>query len=183
MKQNSRQDGMSTSIPPLAYLLTIRTYGSWLHGDKRGSVNRFHRTYGRPRLPHKPGLEMAERRLLKHPPVKLDAKQRFVVAQALVEIMKKRNWCLHAKNVRTNHVHWVATGNASPERIMNDCKSAATRKMVEAGVFPPGKSPWARRGSRRYLWNQTQLEEACRYVLERQGNELDWQDPEEDMES
>jgi hypothetical protein len=27
---------------PLAYLITFRCYGTWLHGDSRGSVDRFH---------------------------------------------------------------------------------------------------------------------------------------------
>jgi hypothetical protein len=26
---------------PLAYLITFRCYGTWLHGDERGSVDRF----------------------------------------------------------------------------------------------------------------------------------------------
>jgi len=26
---------------PLAYLITFRSYGTWLHGDERGSVDRF----------------------------------------------------------------------------------------------------------------------------------------------
>jgi hypothetical protein len=26
---------------PLGYLITFRCYGSWLHGDKRGSIDRF----------------------------------------------------------------------------------------------------------------------------------------------
>jgi hypothetical protein len=25
---------------PLAYFISFRTYGTWLHGDERGSVNR-----------------------------------------------------------------------------------------------------------------------------------------------
>jgi hypothetical protein len=25
---------------PLAYLITLRTFGTWLHGDERGSVSR-----------------------------------------------------------------------------------------------------------------------------------------------
>jgi hypothetical protein len=33
---------------PLAYLITFRAYGTWLHGDKRGSVNRFHNRFGTP---------------------------------------------------------------------------------------------------------------------------------------
>ena len=32
----------------LAYLITFRCYGTWLHGDSRGSVDRFHNRYGAP---------------------------------------------------------------------------------------------------------------------------------------
>ena len=35
----------------LAYLISFRTYGTWLHGDKRGSVDRFHNRYCSPYLP------------------------------------------------------------------------------------------------------------------------------------
>ena len=33
---------------PLAYLISFRTYGTWLHGDKRGSIDRHHKRYGSP---------------------------------------------------------------------------------------------------------------------------------------
>ena len=35
---------------PLAYLITFRSYGTWLHGDERGSVDRFHNQYLSPRV-------------------------------------------------------------------------------------------------------------------------------------
>jgi hypothetical protein len=39
---------------PLAYFIMFRSYGTWLHGDSRGSVDRLHNTYGTPRLPPNP---------------------------------------------------------------------------------------------------------------------------------
>jgi len=33
---------------PLAYFLTLRTYGTWLHGDERGSVDAKHNCYNTP---------------------------------------------------------------------------------------------------------------------------------------
>jgi hypothetical protein len=36
---------------PLAYPITFRGFGTWLHGDSWGSVDRFHRLYGTPMLP------------------------------------------------------------------------------------------------------------------------------------
>src|SRR5712671_5216228 len=36
---------------PLAYFISFRTYGTWLHGDKRGSIDRFHNRYRSPYIP------------------------------------------------------------------------------------------------------------------------------------
>ena len=36
---------------PLAYFITFRAYGTWLHGDERGAVDRRHNDYGTPYLP------------------------------------------------------------------------------------------------------------------------------------
>src|SRR2546428_5625205 len=35
---------------PLAFLITFRCYGTWLHGDDRGSVNQFRRASRRGRV-------------------------------------------------------------------------------------------------------------------------------------
>jgi hypothetical protein len=36
---------------PLAYFISFRTYGTWLHGDERSSTDRFHNQYGSPFIP------------------------------------------------------------------------------------------------------------------------------------
>jgi hypothetical protein len=36
---------------PLAHLITFRCYGTWLHGDERGSVDRAHNRYRSPYIP------------------------------------------------------------------------------------------------------------------------------------
>jgi len=94
---------------PRAYLITFRCYGTWLHGDERGSVDRFHNRYGAPFLPHHEGRRQYEQKLLKHPPVELDAARRAAVEAAIRETCEKRGWLLRAINVRTNHVHTVVT--------------------------------------------------------------------------
>ncbi len=33
---------------PLAFLITFRCYGTWLHGDQSGSIDRFHNRYKSP---------------------------------------------------------------------------------------------------------------------------------------
>jgi hypothetical protein len=76
----------------LAYFITFRTYGTWLHGDKRGSVDRFHNRYGSPRLPPNKLRENYSRSLLKRPPVRLTGKQRKVVEESIWETCKAQKW-------------------------------------------------------------------------------------------
>ena len=73
---------------PLAYLITFRSYGTWLHGDSRGSVDRFHNRYGTPRLPPNDRWRKYNRDLLKHLPVKLRNRQRAVVEKAIARRAK-----------------------------------------------------------------------------------------------
>jgi len=50
---------------PIAFFITFRTYGTWLHGDERGSVDRCHNHYGTPRLPANTLRQQYELQLLK----------------------------------------------------------------------------------------------------------------------
>jgi REP element-mobilizing transposase RayT len=157
---------------PLGYLITFRAHGTWLHGDERGSIDRFHRTYGTPMLP--PSLQRAnyERRLRKQQPVNLDSRKRASIESGILETCTIRNWSLWAFNIRTNHVHTVVSADCKPERILSALKANATRSMREAGCWKSDRSPWVYRGSKRYLWTERQLNDAIEYVMHDQGEPL-----------
>ncbi len=78
---------------PLAYLITFRSYGTWLHG-RSGSVDRFHNVYGTPTLPPDEARRQYNKRLLAQRPVKLDGKQRAAVELAARETCRIRDWRL-----------------------------------------------------------------------------------------
>ena len=79
---------------PLAFLITFRSHGTWLHGDERGSVNRFRNQYKSTRLPaEKKWLETNTKRL-RDEPVILDADQRGCVKAAANQTCKFRKWHL-----------------------------------------------------------------------------------------
>ena len=157
---------------PLGYLITCRTYGTWLHGDARGSVDRDHNLYGTPlRDPHR-GLQQAERRCLKRAAVTLNARQREVVAETIRAVCRKRGWSLSALNVRTTHFHAVIAAPEAPERVMHAFKAYATRRLRKDGFHAQGAPLWSRQGSTRYLWKPLHVESACRYVAESQGEDL-----------
>ncbi len=163
---------------PLAVFFTIRCYGTWLHGDERGSVDRHNNIYGTPRLaPNSNWGKYNEAELL-HSPVRLNAAERLSVENAIRDTCDKRRWELLSMNIRTNHGHLVAAIGGDNSRLaLSVLKANATRQLREDGLWPHQHSPWADKGSRRNLWNERSVWEACDYVMNRQGEDLskyDW---------
>jgi REP element-mobilizing transposase RayT len=110
------------------------SYGTWLHGDRRGSVDRFHNRYGTPKLAPNPQRRKYEESLLKRPPVKLTAKQRAATEDAIRDTCKTRKWILWAVNVRTNHAHSVVTADCSSRVVRSALKANATRTIESEGA-------------------------------------------------
>jgi REP element-mobilizing transposase RayT len=158
---------------PLAHLITFRSYGTWLHGDQRGSVDREHNLYKAPYASANENRKNHNKKILKGEPVLLDAPRRESVEKAIRETCNYRKWTLHAINVRTNHVHVVVSiGTKKSELALNALKANATRQMREDGCWKMNYSPWVDKGSRRNLWNERSLERAIDYVLNGQGDDL-----------
>jgi REP element-mobilizing transposase RayT len=158
---------------PLAYLLTFTCYGTWLHGDATGSIDRRHNRYGTPLLPPSPPDERANRGRMEQPPYVLDSPRRRVVRQAIEGVCAHRGWVLHALHVRTNHVHAVVHSDVKPERILNDFKAYASRALTAAGCEGSDRKRWTRHGSTRYLWKSEHVDLAVQYVLHEQGEPME----------
>jgi REP element-mobilizing transposase RayT len=167
-----RESEFNESGVPLAYFISFRCYGTWLHGDERGSVDRSHNIYGTPMLRPDEKRRQEMRSTMKRDPVELTAILRSAVEEGVRETCDKRGWALRAINVRTNHVHCVVTAEGKPELVMNAFKANATRMMVKSGAWQPGIKPWSRHGSTRYLWTETSVDRAIDYVINGQGQGL-----------
>jgi len=157
---------------PLAYFISFRSYGTWLHGDKRGSIDRFHNQYGGPYLPRIDAWHCHNRKQLKTDPFILGARERRSVEKAIRETCRIRKWHLQAVNVRTNHVHTVVTADRNPELVLNALKGNATHCLREDRLWQYAFSPWARKGSKIRLWNERSVANAIYYVLYGQGDDL-----------
>jgi REP element-mobilizing transposase RayT len=82
-------------------------------------------------------------------------------------------WNLYAVNVRTNHVHSVVSiGVKGPGAALNAFKSNATRSMREARLYQRDRTPWADKGSERWIWTEKQLTDVIDYVLYCQGDDF-----------
>jgi len=157
---------------PLAYFISFRSYGTWLHGDNRGSTDRFHNEYGAPFIPPNEKWKRYKQDLLKTKPLILNANQRQAVESTIRETCQIRQWALWAINVRTNHVHTVVTANRKPDLVLNAFKANATRELRARGLWRYSFSPWADKGSKKKLWNERSVQRAIDYVLFGQGDDL-----------
>jgi len=156
---------------PLAYLITFRTFGTWLHGDERHSVGRGGQNiYGTPDIAPNLKLNGAMKNELKQPAIVLDDSHRTAVETAVKELCEQRKYHLQAINVRSNHVHAVVSAQAKPERIADAFKAFATKKLREENLFSKELQIWARGRSRRYLWKPRHVDLAIDYVLYGQGD-------------
>jgi len=155
----------------LAYFVSFRCYGTWLHGDARSSTDRdTHHSYGAPPIAPDPAREGRERALLRHAVMRLDDNMRVVVDQAVRDVCRHRLWHLYAANVQRDHVHTVvAAPGIKPESVMSAFKAWAARRMREAGLMDGRSRVWSRHGSTIWLWTDKQLGNAIRYTLYGQG--------------
>lgn len=156
--------------PPLAYFLTWSTYGTRLHGDVRGTVDRLHNTPGEPLLPTNPEQVDHLSDALTDPPFIMTPRQRTVVDRAIRDHCGVRIWSLLALNVRSTHVHVVVNCHAthSPELAMAQFKSWSTRRLTRSGLVVRHAKLWTHHGSTRWINHRTDLVEAIDYVENRQ---------------
>ena len=106
------------------------------------------------------------------PPYHMDQIRRDAVLQAIQEVCGHRGWNLLAAHVRSNHVHTVVEAEAEPERVMNDFKAYASRRLTRMSLDEPNRKRWARHGSTRWLWKPQHLSAAIQYVVSEQGNTM-----------
>jgi REP element-mobilizing transposase RayT len=155
---------------PLAYLLTFRTYGTWLHGDERTSVREGWYRYGHPRYRTNATLERWMAEEMDQPAIVLSLEMRSVVENAIRELCERREILLRAVNVRTNHAHSVVSAAQKPERIADALKAHATKRSRESGLIDPSMRVLSRGRSRKYLWKPRHVIAAVEYTLYGQGD-------------
>ena len=157
---------------PFGFLITWTCYGTWLHGDHRGSVDDEHNLYGSPMIAGSPRRVAGVGQQLRSAPFLLTENARDLVLHTIREHSKRRGWELLAVNVRSNHVHVVVRfAGVAPEMMMGQWKLWSSRRLRESGLAQRGQQVWTRHGSTRYLWKEHELEPAVRYVVEGQDSE------------
>jgi hypothetical protein len=74
---------------PLAFFISFRCYGTWLHGDERKSIDRHNNVYGTLKIPPAPHWNEISKQRSKYRPVSLDTARRSSVERQLEKLVKK----------------------------------------------------------------------------------------------
>lgn len=142
---------------PKAWLLTWTTYGTWLHGDERGSWDRKRNPKASEFVAPNIRLLALRRSQLKYEPLLINPAMRKVMREAIEQDCEFRKRHLYALNVRTNHVHAVIANAAPPEKLLHALKARATRQLRKAGLVEHDRPVWATGGSHTWLFNDTEI--------------------------
>lgn len=157
----------------MRYFITFACYGSHLHGDDKGSVDRSHNAPGNRLLEANPDRVEVMKQQMEQAPYLLDSVRRAIVLTTLHEVCRHRHWILRAAHVRTNHIHAIIEAAVPPETVMNTLKSYASRSLNRLKIDPPDRKRWARHGSTRWLWKDDDVQETIRYVVYGQGDPME----------
>jgi hypothetical protein len=157
----------------LAYHITWGTYGTRLHGDPRGTVDRQHNQYGEAVLGFDEHRWERENSLLKFPPVFLETTRMTLVESLVPEICARGGWMNRAAACGPDHVHVILTSPNDPETIRRLAKrwlgqELSRRCAGEPGCPQPGTDAtwWAECGSIRWIFEEdgNYYDNAIRYV-------------------
>jgi hypothetical protein len=157
---------------PKAFLFTFTPYGTRLHGDERGSVDKFHNRYGGEFVPPNLEYEAVRRADLAEELLLITPKMRGIIEDTIRQHCDHREWHHHSSNVRTNHIHAVLSAAAEPARMLADLKAYLTRALRTGKAMGDRKRVWAEGGSKRYLFTDDAIARACEYVWLAQGADL-----------
>jgi REP element-mobilizing transposase RayT len=159
------------SMSSIAYHIVWTTYGTWLHGDSRGWIEKNKQGIRPPNRER----EVASRRRMVEEVVELTSDERAIIDQTIRRHCEIRDWQRHALNVRSNHVHVVVTADCDADEVMNQLKAWCSRKLSDSiGLMDQvakkaGRRRWfTEAGNKESIKDDAYFCNAVKYVLERQ---------------
>ncbi|MCX7120327.1 MAG: transposase [Gammaproteobacteria bacterium] len=157
---------------PLAFILTCRTYASWVHGDARGSVDPKHNKFLTPRLKPNNNLKKIMQDNCTENMFLMNAPQRQTVLESIINTCKFAGWHLHAAHVRSNHLHVVLNTEKEIEKVSISLKAYATRYLKKEYPELQRERFWSSGSSTGYIFRSDYLLRAIEYTIEDQGKHM-----------
>ena len=129
---------------PLGYHITFGTYGTRLHGDERGTVDRSENQHGDPIIGGNDDWQYVELTRLNWRPIVLSDAERRRVEALLPRVCEQGGWTLHACAAQPDHVHVLVSAERDGKAIRRWMKQWLTE-----GMNAPGSGEHAAQRARR----------------------------------
>ena len=151
---------------PLAYHITVGTYGTRLHGDERGTVDRRMNQPGDPIVGRVEQWQRAERASLRFEPRVFTPDQMGWVESLVPAICERGGWTLRARACAPDHLHTVVTATADGALVRKLLKRWLTQAMAKQLPLEPDEHFWAECGSVKWVWTDDYLGRVVPYVFD-----------------
>ena len=126
------------SVNPLAYHITFGTYGTRLHGDPRGTVDRKANKPGDPIIGAEPDWERMERSSLRFPAMLLTTENRSFIEFVVPSLCDRGGWELHVCAAKPDHVHVLLATSREAKPVRRWLKTWLSQALNEClGSEPP----------------------------------------------
>jgi REP element-mobilizing transposase RayT len=160
---------------PLAYHITFGTYGTRLHGDERGTVDRRHNRPGEPILGGNDCWRQADRSLLRFDPVLLTLRQRSHAEVIVPEICRKGGWRYHLAAAQPDHIHALISADADGKIVRRLLKRWLSQELSKFWPLLEEQAWWAESGSVKWIWNNDYFRNVWNYIDRQRAlrNDLD----------
>jgi REP element-mobilizing transposase RayT len=150
----------------LAFHITFGTYGTRLHGDPRGTVDRSMNRPGDPIIGRDDDWQRFERSRLRFDPIVLSRAQMVFAEQAVPPICERGGWQLWTTAAGPDHIHVVLTPtpDVDGEGIRRIFKRWLGQALSQRWPLQKDATWWAEGGSVRWVWTQQYFDNVYGYV-------------------
>ena len=179
------------SVHPLAYHITFGTYGTRLHGDPRGTVDRKANKPGDPIIGAEPDWERMERSSLRFPAMLLTTENRSFIEFVVPSLCDRGGWELHVCAAKPDHVHVLLATSREAKPVRRWLKTWLSQALNEClGSEPPAvradrdhrsrlgneglgneggedrnRSWWSKGGSIKWVWDEKYFDNVYDYIV------------------
>jgi REP element-mobilizing transposase RayT len=148
---------------PLAYHITIGTYGARLHGDERFTVDRRHNEFGTPFIERDDQRRRAEQTIRIFPAICLKEQQRTYIETVFPSICVRGHWRYHIAAAQPDHVHALLTADVPARDVRRLLKRWLGQALDER--WPVEQRWWAVGGSVKWIWDEAYFRNVFNYIL------------------
>jgi REP element-mobilizing transposase RayT len=157
------------SLFPLSYHLTFGTYGTRLHGDPRGTVDRSLNKPGDPIVGHCADWQRMELNKLKFPPRILTLEQQLHIQWSLPQICARGGWTYIECAGAPDHIHVVLSAEVEGDAIRKWLKRWLGESLTSRWPLRDDETWWAESGSIKWIWTAEYLGTVTQYVRDQRA--------------